>query len=88
MKKTVKFTNKTLTFHEQHSLQLHLIPTYPKFSITTIEKHSLSILLRETRKSDLRQRQANKLKFERLLSPVLEEGHRLIARLRQLNLNF
>lgn len=61
-----------------------------KFSETVLiiyEDPSLSLALQEARTSDLLQRQADKYRYEKLLNPIFDEKHRLIAKFRQLSLD-
>jgi hypothetical protein len=60
-----------------------------KFSDQTLfifENPQLSQALREARQSDYQKRLADKIRYFRLLTPILDDKHRLIARFRQLNL--
>ena len=60
-----------------------------KFSDQTLlifEDPNLSQALREARQSDYQKRLADKIRYSRLLTPILDDKHRLIARFRQLNL--
>ena len=60
-----------------------------KFSDQTLfifEDPNLSQALREARQNDYLKRLADRIRYLRLLTPILDEKHRLIARFRQLNL--
>jgi len=60
-----------------------------KFAEQTLfifEDPNLSQALREARQNDYLKRLADKIRYTRLLTPILDEKHRLTARFRQLNL--
>ena len=60
-----------------------------KFAEQTLiifEDPNLSQALREARQNDYLKRLADKIRYARLLTPILDEKHRLTAHFRQLNL--